>query len=83
MHAHGTRDRHPDFRPWYREPWPWVLIAIPALTIIACGITLWLALVNPDYLVVDDAQYQAVRADLQAQPQAASEPDAEAPDGDR
>lgn len=83
MQAQGTRDRHPDFRPWYREPWPWVLIAIPALTIIACGITLWLALVNPDYLVVDDAQYQAVRADLHAQPQAAREPDAEAPDGDR
>ncbi|WP_295720325.1 FixH family protein, partial [uncultured Halovibrio sp.] len=21
-------------RPWYREPWPWVLIAIPGITIL-------------------------------------------------
>lgn len=78
-----SRTSHPNFRPWYREPWPWVLIAIPALTIIACGITLWLALANPDYLVVDDDQYQAVKADLRAQSQPTSEPDPEAPDGDR
>jgi hypothetical protein len=83
MQALSERTRHPDFRPWYREPWPWVLIAIPALTIIACGVTLWLALANPDYLVVDDDQYQAVKADLQAQQQTSSEPDREAPDGDR
>jgi len=73
---------HPDFRPWYREPWPWVLIAIPALTVIACGITLWLALTHPDYLVVEDDEYQAVKAGLQAQPQPASEPDTLAPEGD-
>ena len=83
MQALSARTSHPDFRPWYREPWPWVLIAIPALTIIACGVTLWLALANPDYLVVDDDQYQAVKADLQAQQQTSSEPDREAPDGDR
>jgi hypothetical protein len=81
MQALSPRTSHPDYRPWYREPWPWVLIAIPVLTIIACGITLWLALANPDYLVVDDDQYQAVKADLQAQP--SSEPDPEAPDGER
>jgi hypothetical protein len=83
MEPLSARSSHPDFRPWYREPWPWVLIAIPALTIIACGVTLWLALANPDYLVVDDEEYQAVKAELHAQPQPASEPDAEAPDGDR
>jgi hypothetical protein len=78
-----SRTSHPDFRPWYREPWPWVLIAIPGLTIIACGITLWLALSHPDYLVVEEQEYQAVKADLRAQSQPTSEPDPEAPDGDR
>jgi hypothetical protein len=83
MQTLSAKTPHPDFRPWYREPWPWVLIAIPVLTIVACGVTLWLALANPDYLVVDDDQYQAVKADLHAQPQPSSEPDREAPDGDR
>jgi len=78
----STNGSHPDFRPWYREPWPWVLIAIPALTVIACAITLWLALTHPDYLVVEDDDYQAVKAGLQAQTQTASEPDAVAPNGD-
>jgi hypothetical protein len=63
------------------------LIAIPALTVIACAVTLWLALAHPDYLVVEDEKYQAIKADLQAQPQAlaqpASEPQLEAPDGER
>jgi len=43
---------------------------------------LWLALTHPDYLVVEDDEYQAVKAGLQAQPQPASEPDTVAPDGD-
>ena len=83
MESPGPLTRHPNYRPWYREPWPWVLIAIPVLTIIACGITLWLALANPDYLVVDEDQYREVKSDLQAQPQPSSEPEPEAPDGDR
>jgi hypothetical protein len=58
---------HPDFRPWYREPWPWVLMAIPFLTVVACGITLWLAISNPDYIVVDKPEYNAVKAELRAQ----------------
>lgn len=53
-------------RPWYREPWPWVLIAIPLATIIACGFTLWLAISRPDYLVLDEQQYQEVSAELKA-----------------
>lgn len=54
-------------RPWYREPWPWVLIAIPALTIIASAITLWLAISRPDPLVLEDEDYRRVQAELRAQ----------------
>ena len=33
-------------KPWYREPWPWLLMLGPALAIIGCGITIYLAVNN-------------------------------------
>jgi hypothetical protein len=54
-------------RPWYREPWPWVLIAIPLLTVIASAATLWLALSHPDYLVIETPEYEQVQGQLRAQ----------------
>ena len=33
-------------KPWYREPWPWILMAGPALAIVGCGITIYLAVNN-------------------------------------
>src|SRR5690606_20041477 len=27
-------------RPWWREPWPWILMAGPALAVIGCIITI-------------------------------------------
>ncbi|HZD53265.1 MAG TPA: FixH family protein, partial [Woeseiaceae bacterium] len=38
---------------WHRNPWVWLVIAIPALTVAGCLVTLYLALSNPDYLVRD------------------------------
>ena len=43
-----------DVRPWYREPWPWLLMAGPALVVVAGVVTLWLALASDDGLVADD-----------------------------
>jgi len=40
--------------PWYREPWPWFLITLPAIAIIGCAITLWLALRSNDGVVASD-----------------------------
>jgi len=53
-------------RPWYREPWVWVLIAFPLIAVVGCAITLWLALSHPDYLVVDEQEYQQIEAGLEA-----------------
>ena len=53
-------------RPWYREPWVWVLIAFPLLAVVGCAITIWLALSHPDYLVVDEQEYQQIEAGLEA-----------------
>lgn len=41
--------------PWYRNPWVWLVIAIPALTVAGCILTVILALTHPDYLVRDTA----------------------------
>jgi hypothetical protein len=41
-------------RPWYREPWPWILMAGPFAVIIAGLFTAWLAVTRADPLVVDN-----------------------------
>ncbi|MBT8059915.1 MAG: hypothetical protein HKP16_05180 [Xanthomonadales bacterium] len=61
-------------KPWYREPWPWVAIAIPAAAVIMGMTTLYLALNNPDYLVVDDQEYQQIESQLHAQSDTPSDP---------
>ena len=40
--------------PWYREPWPWLLMAGPAIVVVAGFITLALAIQSSDGLVADD-----------------------------
>lgn len=44
--------------PWYRQGWPWFLIAIPATAVAAGAVTLWLAVQSWDGLVVDDYYQQ-------------------------
>jgi len=43
--------------PWYREPWPWLLMAGPFAVVIAGFVTLWLAIRSNDGLV-NDHYYQ-------------------------
>jgi len=57
----------PILKPWYREPWPWVAIGIPAVAVIMGLTTLYLALANPDYLVVEEDQYNVIKSELRAQ----------------
>ncbi|MBL8511536.1 MAG: FixH family protein, partial [Betaproteobacteria bacterium] len=40
--------------PWFREPWPWLLMAGPAAAVIAGIATLMLAIQSYDGLVADD-----------------------------
>ncbi|MDR3322604.1 MAG: FixH family protein [Zoogloeaceae bacterium] len=40
-------------QPWYKEPWPWILMAGPGIVVIAGFITLWLALSSADGVVAD------------------------------
>ena len=40
--------------PWFRNPWVWLVIAIPTLTVVGCMFTIYLALTNPHILVGDN-----------------------------
>ena len=41
-------------KPWYREPWPWILMAGPAVVVVAGFVTAWLAVSTEDGMVEDD-----------------------------
>ena len=55
MNANGARTQ-----PWYREPWPWILMAGPAVVVVAGLFTAWLAVRSNDGLVVDDYYKQGL-----------------------
>lgn len=40
--------------PWYREPWPWLLMAGPVAAVVGGIITAFIAVANDDPLVVDN-----------------------------
>lgn len=54
--------------PWYRQFWPWFIIALPTAAVIGSFISLWLAVSHPDYLVVSDDEYQQIKDELKALP---------------
>ena len=54
--------------PWYRHRWPWLLVLLPlTAVVVASFFTLWLAMRQPDYLVVDEGAYDDIKSDLRAQ----------------
>lgn len=46
--------------PWYKQRWPWFLIAGPATVVVAGVITVWLAVISNDGLVSDDYYKQGL-----------------------
>ena len=42
-------------RPWYRHAWVWMLIAGPALVVVAAVFTAYLAMRDPDPVLANDA----------------------------
>lgn len=40
--------------PWYKQPWPWFLITLPALAVVGSAITVWLAVRSADGVVATD-----------------------------
>lgn len=49
-----------DGAAWYRQPWPWILMAGPGGVVIAGAVTIWLAFAHEDGLVADDYYKQGL-----------------------
>jgi len=47
-------------KPWYREPWPWILMSGPLIVVIAGVATAWLAFRHNDGLVAEDYYKQGL-----------------------
>ena len=41
-------------QPWYRQPWPWLLMLGPAVVVVAGIATAWIAYSTSDGLVAED-----------------------------
>ena len=53
-------------QPWYKQFWPWFLIAVPVITMVMGGVLLKMAISTQDSLVVDDyyKEGKAINASL-------------------
>jgi hypothetical protein len=47
-------------KPWYREPWPWILMSGPAAVVLAGAATIWIAMASSDGLVAEDYYKQGL-----------------------
>ena len=54
-----------DSLPWYREPWPWLLMAGPAAVVVAGIYTMVLAVSTDDGLVAEDYYTQGLTINRQ------------------
>ena len=50
----------PDPKPWYQHFWPWFLIGLPLAAVLAGVATLFIAMDDPDSLVVGDYYKQGL-----------------------
>ena len=41
-------------KPWYREPWPWILMSGPFAVVVASFTSAWIAIKSSDGLVSED-----------------------------
>ncbi len=55
-----TRHAEAPRKPWYREPWPWFLMAGPGLVVVAAIATAVIAFRGADGLVADDYYKQGL-----------------------
>ena len=62
-----------DLEPWYRQFWPWFLIALPGSVVIAGLSTLYIANLYSDDLVVDDYYKDGLAINLELSKQAAAQ----------
>ena len=50
----STARPNEDGTPWYKQPWPWIIISLPATSVVVGMTLLYFAITSADGLVVDD-----------------------------
>lgn len=50
-------------KPWFREPWPWLLASGPLLVVVASIVSAWIAIRSSDGLVSEDAYREGLAAE--------------------
>ncbi|WP_404399202.1 FixH family protein [Idiomarina seosinensis] len=45
-------------KPWYKQFWPWFLIAIPVLVMVVCAIIIYLSVTQGNFSMVVDDYYK-------------------------
>ena len=68
--------------PWFKQFWPWFIIALPTAAVIASFVSLWLAISNPDQVIVTDEEYRQLKSELKAQAPAKDKKQAETAEAD-
>ncbi|TMS57419.1 lipoprotein transmembrane [Imbroritus primus] len=48
---------------WWKEPWPWLLMAGPAVAMVGCGVTIWLAVSGADKEIVQGVSKQGLKVE--------------------
>ncbi|MGI9293834.1 MAG: FixH family protein [Pseudomonadales bacterium] len=56
-------------QPWYRQFWPWFIFGLPGVVVVACMVTIYIAVTHPDSVVKDNYYREglAINRDLAAQ----------------
>jgi len=64
--------RREDTKPWYRQFWPWFIIALPAASVVGGLTTVWISLQTTDSLVLqsDDGVQAAAARGIAAEQEA-------------
>lgn len=54
-------DSLPENTPWWKQLWPWLIISGPAIAMIACGVTIWLAYSGADQPIREGVVQQGLK----------------------
>jgi hypothetical protein len=59
---------------WWQSPWVWLVLAGPISVVLACAVTLFFILQQPDGLVADDYYQQGLKLSQKKASSAAEQP---------
>ena len=68
-----NKPAHTDTVVWYKQFWPWFLIILPLVVVIASLYTVYLAVSDPDPVIEDDYYHQGLTINKRIEAQKAEQ----------